>query len=67
MAQFILKIETGNDAMRTNRDLARALKEQSEKVKCQDILSQAKKYGSIDGKIMDRNGNTVGSWQVKEI
>lgn len=62
---FILKINLGNDAMLTNKDLAKVLRDQSDKIKCQDIVSQAKRYGAQEGTIRDRNGNTVGSWQVK--
>jgi len=56
MPQFILKIQLGNDAMQTRNDLAMALKDASERVRC-EILSS--------GKIFDINGNSVGSWMVK--
>lgn len=61
MATFKLKIELGNDAMRTSRDLARALREMGERV-------MAAIPGAVNradwGRIRDENGNSVGTWQV---
>lgn len=56
MSQFVLKIKLGNEAMQTRGDIANALKDTAECVQC-DILQS--------GKIMDLNGNLVGSWSVK--
>ena len=64
MAQFILKIQLGNEAMQIPNDVGEAL------VKIGEELI----YGStVDSEfnrnekviIQDLNGNTVGSWMVK--
>ena len=57
MAQFILKISLGNEAMQTGQDIT-------------DTLTRLhfERYYSVDGLsgcVRDVNGNTVGSWQVK--
>lgn len=57
MAQFILKIDLGNDAMRTGNDVFKALH-----IAGLQINSNDAPYGKRN--IRDRNGNTVGSWQV---
>jgi hypothetical protein len=56
-AMFTLKIETGNDAMRTDADVARALRAVAAALEAQS--QQAR------GTIRDDNGNTVGSWTFK--
>lgn len=60
MAQFTLKIKLGNEAMQTGNDLAYALKSVSSKI--EDNYDKIK---NESGKIMDLNGNTVGSWSVR--
>jgi hypothetical protein len=57
MAQFVLKINLGNDAMQTGQDIS-------------DAIHQLKfeRYYSVDGLmgcVRDINGNTIGSWRVK--
>jgi len=59
MAQFILKITLGNDAMLTGTDICRALHDVSAKI----VGLHYENIGT--GKILDLNGNVVGSWQVK--
>ena len=63
MAQFILKINLGNDAMQTLPDIAQSLKNVCTVLSGIDNVSDAKLYGRY--KIHDVNGNVVGSWQVK--
>lgn len=53
---FVLTIDLGNDAMRTEGDLATAVRD----------VSSALAYGIADGTVKDRNGNTVGSYEVQE-
>jgi len=52
--QFSIKIELGNDAMRTRRDVVRVLRELAATI---DDGSKRE-----EGKIRDANGNSVGSW-----
>ena len=59
MAQFILKITLGNDAMQTGYDISRVLNALSKRIDSVDNIKG--EYG----KLMDDNGNTVGSWSVK--
>jgi hypothetical protein len=63
MSQFILKIELGNDTMQDYRDISRALKEVSEKLKNSD-LTRVQYLKMEPVKIRDINGNTVGFYQV---
>jgi hypothetical protein len=62
MAKFILEIETGNDAMRTSRDISNALNEVALKIR-NDSMHYLKLISPK--KIMDSNGNSVGSWRVE--
>ena len=55
MAQFILTINLGADAMRTRDDISLVL---------EDLAIRMKMSVTPPGSIRDRNGNTVGSWQV---
>jgi hypothetical protein len=63
--EFVLRIELGNDAMRSASDVARKLKEVGE-----DIKDGAHAFrGDLDkleGFIRDTNGNTVGEWSFRE-
>lgn len=58
MAQFILKINLGNDAMTSNMHLGIALKQIGDKIIYEGC-------GAEKHDIRDNNGNTVGSYQVK--
>lgn len=51
---FTLTIETGNDAMQTREDVARALRE----------VAEALDGGREGGYVRDLNGNTVGSYEL---
>jgi len=62
MPQFILKIDLGNDAMQTPYDIQDALKRTAKKIYDADFNMDDMKSGC---KILDLNGNTVGSWQIK--
>ena len=63
MAQFILKIKIGNEAMQTLPDIASALENVCTVLSGIDNIDDAELYGPV--RIHDINGNTVGSWQVK--
>lgn len=63
--EFVIKIQTGNEAMQTYFDVCEAL------VKVASGLSR--KYGDeevtpsiVPRPIFDTNGNTIGIWQVIE-
>jgi len=61
MTQFILKITLGNEAMQTGYDIAGALRDIADKINDNEDMREF----SGQKRIMDVNGNTVGSWQVK--
>lgn len=63
MPQFVLKINLGNDAMRSIPDITQSLKNVCTVLSGIDSIQDAKKYGQK--KIMDVNGNSVGYWQIK--
>jgi hypothetical protein len=63
MTQFILKINLGNDAMRSIPHIISALKNTCTVLSGIDSIQDAKKYGQR--KIIDVNGNSVGYWQIK--
>ena len=52
MSTFKLTIELGNDAMRTHKHVARALR----------AVANSVADGEISHVIRDDNGNTVGQW-----
>jgi DUF917 family protein len=57
MDTFTLTIELGNDAMQTPQDVADALEDVADRM-----------MGALEffhGKIMDENGNTVGTFDAK--
>lgn len=59
--EFTVKIELGNDAMQSDYDVSGALYEIARKLKHEGTLTQ------VDGgKILDANGNTVGSWEIRD-
>jgi hypothetical protein len=60
--KFVLTIQLGNEAMQTGDDVGRALREVSGGV---DHLPTFTESAIGFGKrIMDDNGNHVGSWEV---
>jgi hypothetical protein len=59
--KFTLEIDLGNDAMQTGSDVAAALRRLA--VKLSDSLFDE---GADHGRIMDLNGNKVGTWEVSE-
>jgi hypothetical protein len=61
MPQFILKITLGNEAMCTANDIARSLRNVAYTLQDMGNCEPVQKTR----KIMDVNGNTVGSWKVK--
>ncbi len=55
---FTLTIELGNDAMQDGTDVASALRSVAKRV-------DGDSFTRVDGrKIMDANGNSVGTWEV---
>jgi len=59
MKKLVLEIELGDDAMRTEFDVGDVLIHVAQKVLDAGVAVGA---GS---KIIDRNGNTVGKWEVR--
>ena len=62
MAQFILKINLGNDAMRTSRDISEALQKVSLKIRG-DSLHYLELMSPFE--IIDENGNQCGIWHIE--
>lgn len=60
--KFKLEIELENVAMQDQHDVATALKNVAERLG-KLVSSNFGPYG-LEGKIKDRNGNTVGKWEV---
>ena len=60
--KFKLEIALENDAMQDQHDVAVALKEVAGRLG-KLVSSNFGPYG-LEGKIKDRNGSTVGSWEV---
>ena len=59
MAQFVLSIKLGNEAMILDRDISRSLKEVSE------MLQEGRKMNTGENwTIRDDNGNLVGEWRI---
>lgn len=54
--KFKLEIQMGNEAMLTREDVARKVRQISEKIDS----------GYDEGRIMDDNGNKVGKWEFLE-
>jgi len=67
--KFKLEIELGNDAMQDQHDVAQALNDVEERLR-KLVSGHFGPYGLalmdtlLEGKIMDRNGNAVGRWEV---
>ena len=58
--RFLLSIELGNDAMRTRKDIVRALRSVAT-----SMVGGVPEDGD-SGAIRDENGNRVGGWHVEE-
>ena len=56
--KFTLEIDLGNDAMMSADHLIDALTQLADRLGCIE-------YGKTTGKIQDRNGNSVGKWELK--
>lgn len=56
--KFTLEIELGNSAMMNNEHLIDALTQLADRLGCMA-------YEKTTGKIQDRNGRSVGSWELK--
>jgi hypothetical protein len=59
MSKFTLQIILGNEAMQTPYDVAEALRDLADKIEDCDP-----DFKDEYGKIMDMNGNSVGTWKV---
>lgn len=57
---FVLRIELGNDAMKTGEDVAEALRGVAENISVPSDLEDGD-YGDV----RDFNGNRVGSYEVQ--
>ncbi len=58
---FRLRLDLGNDAMRTPADIARALRETADQIDQSSNLYGIAHYQNI----RDDNGNTIGQYAVK--
>lgn len=58
MSTLWLTIDTGNDAMQDERDLAGALRRTADDLELN---------GQVGGNIKDDNGQTVGHWEVRDV
>ncbi len=58
---FKQEIELGNDAMQTYEDIAKSLEQTAAKLR-----TYAKVTVGESGRIMDRNGNSVGRWRIEK-
>ncbi len=61
--KFVLSINLENEAMQDQHDVAGALRNVADRLD-KLVSSNFGPYG-LEGKIMDRNGNSVGRWEVK--
>jgi hypothetical protein len=61
--KFVLSIDLENDAMQDQHDVAAALRKVADRLD-KLVSSNFGPYG-LEGTIMDRNGNSVGRWEVK--
>lgn len=58
---FKLEIDLGDAAMKTPDDVARALRQVADTLDTEGGRAPVEGY-SLDGRIRDLNGNTVGKW-----
>lgn len=60
--KFVFECELGNDEMQDQHDVAGALEKVAQRLR----RSVSARFGpyTLEGKVMDRNGNTVGKWEV---
>ena len=64
--KFTLEIEMGNDAMQTYSDICLALKNLKFASRLYIRQTNGSPHDGDGSKIMDRNGNSVGWWEVSE-
>jgi hypothetical protein len=64
--KFTLEIELGNDAMRSHQDIRDALTQVMGKVGARQYCVKSAPSDGDGSKIIDDNGNSVGTWQVLE-
>lgn len=58
--KFTMSIELGNDAMQSPQELSEALEELATKIASIDPMETR-----AEGKILDDNGNEVGTWEYE--
>lgn len=56
MGEFVLRIKLGNEAMQSAEDVAWALRQ---------LAHRLEQPGPTDGKVIDLNGNSVGTWTLE--
>lgn len=61
--RFILSIELGNDAMQSQDDIARAIRDLSKTLRT--YATERVPTVGDSGPIRDDNGNRVGGWHVE--
>ena len=54
--KLTVTIDLGNDAMRTRKDVAKALR---------DLAKRIGTSRDTSGRILDENGNSVGRWEIQ--
>lgn len=59
--EFFVRIEIGNDYMKTSADIAESLRAIARRLEANQYLEDTE-IQSISRGIMDANGNTVGEW-----
>ena len=62
--RFVIEIALGNEAMQTGRDVADALMRTALHIEDNTMAIHEGNAGLFVGAVIDRNGNTVGSWEV---
>ena len=61
--KFTLEIQLGNDAMQNGADVAELLRKVAARIESNPFDSY-NDDGEFGGVLKDRNGNTVGKWEV---
>jgi len=62
--RFKIELDSDNDGFKTVPDLLQILEKQVTKLRKLDMIRELKKVDG--GKILDINGNTIGSWELEK-
>jgi hypothetical protein len=66
MAQFVLKINLGNEAMQTGSDVSQALRSIADFIQDNGNMESYSRDNGYPGKyVKDVNGNSIGFWTVE--